>query len=421
MSADLKKCPASPSRLHDVVRRYGTPTYVYREAVVRERIALLRTQLEPLPSRLFYAMKANAAPALLEIIREEGLGVDVVSPAETELALRLGFEPEVILFSANNMTDEEMIWSHGKGVLPNIGELSRLEKFGSAFPGSKVCVRLNPATGGGHHAHVVTGGARSKFGIPVTELEQVRKILHRYGLRLVGLHQHIGSGIMSTSLIWDAVRVLLEAARSFASLSFLNLGGGLGVPYRPGERPLDLENFQRAIVDPLRRFLSEHPSEGLQIIFEPGRYLVAEAGVLLTRVNTLKIANGRRFAGTDTGMSHLVRPAMYDAYHHVINLSNPGGPPLTYDVVGNICESGDYLARDRAIAEIREGDLLAVLDTGAYGISMASTYNLRPLPAEVLLPAAPEAAPRLLRRRLSPSEFVDTFLEAHQLPTNERS
>lgn len=226
---------------------------------------------------------------------------------------------------------------------------------------------------------------------------------------------------MSTSLIWDAVRVLLEAARSFASLSFLNLGGGLGVPYRPGERPLDLENFQRAIVDPLRRFLSEHPSEGLQIIFEPGRYLVAEAGVLLTRVNTLKIANGRRFAGTDTGMSHLVRPAMYDAYHHVINLSNPGGPPLTYDVVGNICESGDYLARDRAIAEIREGDLLAVLDTGAYGISMASTYNLRPLPAEVLLPAAPEAAPRLLRRRLSPSEFVDTFLEAHQLPTNERS
>ena len=404
------KYPPAAARLIEAAEAFGTPTYVYDEAVVRDRIARLREHLEDLPLRLLYAMKANASPVVLDIIREEGLGVDVVSPGETELALRIGFPPESILFSANNMTDEEMRWAHEKGVMLNVGELSRLERFGEAFPGAEVCVRLNPSVGGGHHAHVVTGGGRSKFGIPMADLDRVRAILHRYDLRPAGLHQHIGSGIMSAELIWEAVRVLLEAARSFEALSFINLGGGLGVPYRPGEKPLDLENFHRVIVEPLKAFRAAHPSPDLTFMFEPGRYLVAEAGVLLTRVNTLKAANGRLFAGTDSGMNHLIRPAIYDAYHHVVNLSNPDGPLRTYDVVGNICESGDYFARDREIAEIREGDVLAVLDVGAYGLSMASLYNLRPLPAEALLPAAPGARPRLLRPRRSPRALIDAFL-----------
>ena len=413
MRAPDDKFPPTASRLLEAAEAFGTPTYVYDEAVVRARVARLREHLKGLPLRLLYAMKANANPALLKIIREEGLGVDVVSPGEMELALRIGFLPERILFSANNMTDDEMHEAHGQGVMLNIGELSRLARFGEAYPGAEVCVRLNPAVGGGHHAHVVTGGERSKFGIPVADLGRVRALLRKHDLRLAGLHQHIGSGIMSTSLIWRAVRVLLEAARSFDELSFINLGGGFGVPYRPGERPLDLENFHRAIVEPLKAFRAAHPSPDLTFLFEPGRYFVAEAGALLTRVNTLKAANGRLFAGTDSGMNHLIRPAIYDAYHHVVNLSNPDGPLRTYDVVGNICESGDYFARDREIAEIREGDVLAVLDVGAYGLSMASLYNLRPLPAEALLPAAPGAAPRLLRPRRSPRALIDAFLAEH--------
>ncbi|QXD16003.1 diaminopimelate decarboxylase [Rhodocaloribacter litoris] len=404
------KQPFEPERLLHVARTFGTPTYVYSEAVVRRQIDRLRTHLAGLPLRLLYAMKANASPALLRLMRDEGLGIDAVSPGELEVALRTGFPPDRILFSANNMTDEEMHLAHGKGVLLNIGELSRLERYGRAYPGAEVCVRLNPQVGAGHHEHVITAGERSKFGIPVARLDEVRAVVARHGLRLVGLHQHIGSGILSAEVLWQAVRVLLDAARSFSGLRFLNFGGGLGIPYRPDEAPLDFDRFQQLIVDPLRAYLAEHPSKGMACWFEPGRFLVAEAGVLLMRVNTLKEANGRWFAGTDSGMSHLVRPAIYGAYHALFNLSNPAGPLRTYDVVGNICESADHFARDREVQEIREGDVLAVLDAGAYGMSMASHYNLRALPAEVFLPAGPEAPPVLLRRRRTPQEVAEAWL-----------
>lgn len=392
------------SLLLDIAAAHGTPTYVYFGRTVEERIRQLRSHLDGLPLRLLYAMKANHAVPLMRTMLEQGLGIDAVSPAELAYALALGFPADRVFFSANNMTDEEMHYAHGKGVLLNIGELSRLEAFGKAYPGSDVCVRLNGQVGAGHHDHVITAGEKSKFGIPVEQIEEVHALASRFNLRIAGLHQHIGSGIMSTETLWKAISVILEASESFKQLRFINVGGGLGIPYRPGEAPLDMTSFDRLIVEPLKAFIASHPSENLQIWFEPGRYFTAESGVLLARVNTVKEGTHRTFAGTDSGMNHLVRPAMYGAYHHVVNLSRPDGPERVYDVVGNICESSDFFAKDRAVAELHEGDIIGVLDAGAYGMSMTTKYNMRSEPAEVWI--APDGTVSLFRKRQTVDEIV---------------
>lgn len=399
-----------PALLLKAAEDFGTPTYVYSERIVREQCAKLRRHLEGIPTRLLYAMKANDNPAILRIMLEEGLGIDAVSPGELHLARAIGFPPDRILFSANNMTDVEMHEAHSEGVLLNIGELSRLEKFGVFAPGSAVCIRVNPQVGGGHHEHVITAGEQSKFGVPVEEIGRVKEIARRHDLEIRGLHQHIGSGILNTEILWKAMQVLLDAAESFPDVRFLNFGGGLGIAYRPDERELDLENFRAGIVDPLQEFMNRHPSDELTFWFEPGRFLTAQAGVLLARVNTLKSNRSRCFAGTDSGMGHLVRPAIYGAYHEIANLSNPEGALRTYDVTGNICEAGDVFARGRPVQEIREDDVLAILDAGAYGMAMASEYNLRPLPAEVLMTDAGEV--KLIRRRGTVRELVERMLAA---------
>lgn len=217
---------------------------------------------------------------------------------------------------------------------------------------------------------------------------------------------------MDTDTLWRAMRVLLDAAESFPNIRFLNFGGGLGIAYHPDEPPLDLENFSHRIVEPLQAFADRHLSPDLSFWLEPGRYLVAEAGVLLVRVNTLKPNRGRVFAGTDSGMGKLVRPANYGAYHSIYNLSNPAGALETYDVTGNICEAGDLFARGRDVQKIREGDVLAITDAGAYGMVMASEYNLRPLPAEVVITGANELCP--IRPRRSYTELAERHMAESQ-------
>ena len=408
MQAIPIKTPDYADVLLEAAERFGTPTYVYAEGTIRRQCRRLREHLDGLPAKLLYAMKANTSPAVLRIIRDEGFGLDAVSPAELVLALRLGFAPADVLFSANNMTDEEMHAAHASGVLLNIGERSRLEAYGRAYPGADVCVRLNPKVGAGHHEHVITAGERSKFGIPVEQAADVRRVAEAHRLRIVGLHQHIGSGILDGARLWEATSVLLDAAVDFPDVRFINVGGGLGIPYRPDEAPLEAANFRSTVAEPLRAFARGHLGPDVRFWFEPGRFLVAEAGTLLVRVNTLKAAYGRVYAGTDSGMGHLVRPTVYGAYHAIANLSNPGGPLKTYDVAGNICESGDLFAKERPVQEVREGDVLAILDAGAYGMAMASEYNLRPLPAEALI--GTDGALRLTRRRASPAELVERLL-----------
>ncbi len=411
--AELTSAPALPASadvLLGIAEAHGTPTYVYSERIVERQARKLAQFFDGLDVSFLYAMKANPAPPIIETLGRHGFGVDAVSPGEMLWALRLGIPAERILFSANMMTDDEMHAAHAHGVVLNIGELTRLERYGRAYPGSEVSVRLNPKHGAGHHAHVVTAGDRTKFGIPVEQIDDALRIAGEHDLKIVGVHQHIGSGILSAQQFADAIAVTLAEAPRFADARWVNLGGGLGIPYRPGEEEIDVDTFRTRVVAPLSDYQRTHPH--LSFRLEPGRFLTAQAGALLARVNTVKEGSRRTFAGTDTGMGHLVRPTVYDAYHHIVNLSNPGGPLRPYDVTGNICETGDVLASERPLPDVREGDVLAVLDAGAYGMSMASTYNLRPLPAEVWLDT--NDVPHLLRARESDAVFVERTMGGYR-------
>ena len=406
----MPKKPHDVDGLVEAAARSGTPTVVYDEMMIRDRCAALRSAISSVPSKLLYALKANSNPALIRILLEEVDGFDAVSPGEVMLLLKLGARPEQIMFSPNYMTDSEMANAVERDVLLNLGELTRLERFGKAYPGSNVSIRLNLWLGAGHHEYVVTGGQNSKFGIPATQLDEAAAIAGRHGLRIVGLHQHIGSGFSNVQDFADAVDLLIEASKMFPEAEFLNVGGGIGIPYRADEAACDLDAMARYI-----EIAANRPELKSEFWFEPGRFLVAESGVLLTTVTAVKQSGKRTYAGTDSGFNHLIRPVLYGAHHEIFNLSNPTGPLLPYDVAGNICESGDVFARDRHVQEIREGDLLAILDVGAYGVSMASEYNMRPLPEEVLRKA--DGTSSTIRKRLTPTELVERVI----LETDGRS
>ncbi len=395
--------PTNLASLNRVVTAAGTPTVAYDEQTILERCGEFREAITSVPSRLLYALKANSNPALVRLLINEVDGFDAVSPGELELLLRLGVRPRNILFSPNYMTDAEMVNATDRGAMLNIGELSRLERFGQAFPGSDVCVRLNLWIGAGHHKYVVTGGKDSKFGIPEDQINQITALTDRYDLTVVGLHQHIGSGFSNADDFADSVDLLIEACKRFPEARFLNVGGGIGIPYRVGEPQFDLGAVSA-------RLAASSSAAGLDVVFwfEPGRFLVAESGTLLVSVTAVKQSGDRTFAGTDSGFNHLIRPVLYNAHHEIMNLSNPTGPLHRYDVAGNICESGDLFARDREIQEIREGDVLAILDVGAYGVSMASEYNMRPLPQEVLIKS--DGTITTIRKRMSSSQLVDRYL-----------
>ena len=406
--------PIPREHLLAVADRFGTPTYVYAESVVRARCAALREAMRGLPVRLLYALKANPAPALLQTIHDEGFGFDAVSPGEAALLAKLGVPARDVLYTTTSTSDDELRAATGLGVRVNVDDVERLDRFGQLHPGAEVVVRFNPGLGAGHHRHVVTAGKEAKFGVPLDQAGEVEAVARRHGLRVVGLHQHIGSGIAQAADLWPAAEALIGLAPRFPELQFVDLGGGFHVPYRPGDTPLDLRRLRTEVAEPAVRLLAElrgPEAPPVEVWFEPGRYPVAEAGVLLARVHTLKPTgpDGRHvFAGTDSGFNHLIRPTLYDAYHGLVNLSNPDGPLRPYDVVGNVCESGDLFARQREVEELRRGDVLAVLGAGAYGMAMASTYNLRALPAEVLV--RPDGTDALLRPRLTPADLADALL-----------
>ena len=404
MRSDSVKPPPSPDALIEAAERFGTPVYVHFEATVRQRCRDLVGALAGEPSRALYALKANATPALLRAIAEEGLGFDAVSPGELALLDALGIEPGRVLYTTTSPSDAELEAAAAAGALVNLDDVERLDTFGRMHPGADVCLRFNTGIGAGHHRHVVTGGKEAKFGIPMEAAGQAREVARRHGLRVVGLHQHAGSGVSDPEDLWPAVRALVEIAPRFPDLRFVNAGGGLGVPYRPGEAAVDLGRLRTGVVRPALDALAAAGHPGVEVWVEPGRFVVAESGALVARVHTLKPTADRTFAGTDSGFNQLLRPTLYDSYHALANLSNPGGPLRTYDVVGNVCESGDLFARQREVQELRRGDLLAILDAGAYGLAMASTYNLRPLPAEVVV--RPGGELELVRARLSPAELA---------------
>ncbi len=399
---------ASPQSL---VEQYGSPLYVYNENILRGRCRELMKLIDYPDFGVNYSAKANTNPFILKIIREEGLSVDAMSPGEIYLEMKAGFRPEDILFICNNISDEEIRYAVDAGVLVSVDSISQLERYGRLNRGGRVAVRINPGVGAGHHEKVITAGTNTKFGVDPLFAGELHAALKRHDLRLAGLNQHIGSLFMTGSEYMEAASFLLSFAEIFPQIEFVDFGGGFGIPYHKegGEKRLDLSLFGRLLLESVENWVRK-TGRRIRVKIEPGRYTVAECGVLLGRVHAMKVNAGRTYAGTDIGFNVLIRRAMYDAHHDIeVYADGPRGaePKAPVTIVGNICETGDILAKDRLLPPLREGDILGVLDAGAYGMVMSSNYNCRLRPAEVLIKSGGEAV--LIRSRDTLEDLAGHF------------
>lgn len=372
----------------DLIKEYGSPLYVYDEDILRLRCEEMKNLLKYPSFRVNYSAKANTNVELLKIIREEDLDVDAMSPGEIFLETKAGFTPERIMFIGNNVSREEMQYAADRGIYISVDSLSQLILLGEVKPGAEVCLRLNPGIGAGHHEKVITGGEKAKFGIAIEDLPQAQEIADRYRLTITGLNQHIGSLFLETEEYIAAASQLLAIASNLPSVKILDFGGGMGIPYRHGtEKRLNLEKLGRELDEIINEWVKNN--RPITVRIEPGRYVVAECGVILGTVTAVKHNYNTDFIGCDIGFNTLIRPVMYDSYHEISVVPAQARAYEEYDgdvyLVGPICESGDILAHDRVLPLCREGDGLIVHDAGAYGFAMASTYNSRPLPAEVLI------------------------------------
>ena len=402
----------------DIVSRFGTPVYVYDSADIAGRIANVKRAFGALPFRPFYAMKANGNLAILRLIREHGFGCDAVSPGEIHLAQHAGYTPDEIWFTCSNVSDDDLEAIPDSGIVINVNSMSEIDRCLALDLQNPIALRVNPDVGAGHHHDVVTAGGGVKFGIDAAEVDDARMVVEDSGRKVVGLHAHIGSGIDSIDPLLQSAQRLLELAPDFEHLRWINFGGGIGVPYRPGESEFPIDAYGRELTQMAGRYLR---SRGLTAILEPGRYVVASSGLLLSRVTAKKISAGTDWIGCDTGFNHLVRPSKYGAYHHIVNATRGAQASLrlTFDeskmtedvvVAGNLCESGDVFTRDtsgnpitRKLDRTCVGDLIALCEAGAYGFSMASHYNARLLPPEVLIR---DGRMNLIRERQSFDDLI---------------
>ncbi len=404
--------------VNDLVERFGTPAYIYDASLIVGQIAKVRRAFSGLPLRPFYAMKANSNVALLRLIRENGFGCDAVSPGEIFLAEHAGYLPQEIWFTCSNVSDDDLLAIPDPHIVINVNSMSEIDRCLRLELPNPIALRVNPDVGAGHHVDVVTAGSGVKFGIDVAEIDDARMVVEDSGREVVGLHAHIGSGIDSIEPLLQSAQTLIDLAPDFNNLRWINFGGGIGVPYRPGEREFPIDEYGRGLARVAGDYLQ---ARGLYAILEPGRYVVASSGVLISRVTSRKISAGTDWIGCDTGFNHLVRPSKYGAYHHIVNATRGSTASLreTFDdskmtddvvVAGNLCESGDVFTRDsdgnpmtRHIDRTRVGDLIAFCEAGAYGFSMGSHYNARLMPPEVL---ATDGKFELIRERQSFDDLI---------------
>jgi diaminopimelate decarboxylase len=397
----------------ELLKQYGSPLYVYNEAILRERCKEMAGFISGLKFQANYSIKANSNLELLKIIENEGLYVDAMSPGEIHVLLTAGFSPEKILYIGNNVSKEEMSFAIDRGVDVSIDSISQLVQYGEINPGGRVAIRFNPGVGAGHHEKVVTAGKKTKFGVNIEYINEVKDILKKYNLKLIGINQHIGSLFMEGQAYLSGAKALLSIAEHFDELEFIDLGGGFGIPYRKqeGQTRLELQEFGRVVSQLLLEWKNKFKRK-VTFKIEPGRFIVAECGVLLGTVHVIKQNSDIKFAGTDIGFNVLARPVMYDSYHE-IEVYKAGNIEDNIEqeivtIVGNICESGDIIAKDRVLPPITEGDILGVMDAGAYGYSMSSNYNNRLRPAEILIRM--DGSVQLIRRRDTIEDLMRNFI-----------
>jgi diaminopimelate decarboxylase len=377
----------------ELAEQYDTPLYVLSENRIRENYNRLYAALINAYKyvRIYYAAKANSNLTVLRILQSEGAYLDTVSPGEVFMGLSSGYTPDRLMFTGTSVRNDELKMLADANITINVDSISELERLLKMAVPPIVSVRVNPEIGAGHHSHCITAGPESKFGLWEEETIQAYAIAQRARVERFGIHMHIGSGILEVEPYVLAVEKLLNIAKRVhdevgINFEFIDIGGGLGVPYKPEDKELDLLEFASKVVAPFKNKVKEYGLGKPFLCVEPGRYLVCDASILLTKVNTVKATPAKKFVGVDAGFNTLVRPTMYGSYHPILVANKLNAPVKeTYDVVGPVCESGDALAKDRQLPLIEEGDLLAVLNAGAYGFSMSSQYNARPRAAEVMI------------------------------------
>ena len=369
--------------LLSIAHTYGCPVYVYDAYKIRSQYERLTKAFAAVPSlRINYAMKALSNVSILKLMRKLGAGLDTVSIQEVKLGLHAGFAPEQIIFTPNGVSMEEIEEAASLGVQLNIDNLSILEQFGSKHPQVPVCIRINPHVMAGGNSKISVGHIDSKFGISIHQVPHILRIVENTKMHINGIHMHTGSDILDIDVFLYAAEILFDAAKHFRELKFIDFGSGFKVPYKEGDIQTDIEELGEKLSQRFLEFCKLY-GRNLTLAFEPGKFLVSEAGFFLVKVNVVKQTTSTVFAQIDSGFNHLIRPMFYGATHFIENISNPEGKKRFYSVVGYICET-DTFASNRQIAEISEGDILCFRNAGAYCYTMASNYNSRPRPAEVL-------------------------------------
>ena len=383
-------------KCEDLASQYGTPIYVMSEAIIRKRYRELKETLNKKyqKNQIHFAVKSNSSLSLLKVLQSEGSYFDCTSIGEIHICLKIGIPADHIIYTGNMFTNHDFEFAVKRNVPVNLDSLSQLNRLNNIYRELKkergiISFRINPEFGAGHHVHTITAGKEIKFGILEDQVIEAYRRAKSMGFRKFGIHQHIGSGIINPMDYKKAVENFLRIIESLITkldlkFDFVDFGGGLGIPYRPSDEPLDLNKYSEIVIDPFKKFFENDDFGDPYLKIEPGRYISAESSIILTEVNTIKDNGFKLFAGVDAGFNILIRPAFYGSYHHIIPCKQKSGKSI-YDVVGPICESGDILGKQREISKLNEGDMLAILDAGAYGYTMSSPYNSRPRPAEILI------------------------------------
>jgi diaminopimelate decarboxylase len=391
----------------DLAQQFGTPLYIYDGEKIAHQIKTLKNAFSDVEIRIKYAAKALTNISILKLIRKHGAGIEVVSLGEAQIAMKAGFTPAEIVFTPSGVDFSEIIDGVELGLAINIDNLSTLQKFGERYKNSYPCgIRINPHIMAGGNYKISTGHSNSKFGISIYQFQQIMEIVQKHGVQIKGLHIHTGSEIAETEVFIKMAEILFGMAGDFPNLSFIDFGSGFKVAYKEGDMVTNIYDLGLKLSKTFNDFCQRYGRK-LEMWIEPGKFIVSEAGTFLVKTNIVKPTPSVTFVGVNSGLNHLIRPMMYDAYHHIVNVSNPSGSQKIYTIVGYICET-DTFGSDRKLNEVREGDILAFKNAGAYCFSMSSNYNSRMRPAEILM-VNKEA--KLIRERETIEDLLKTQIE----------